>query len=139
MSKKTNDKKDIMPELLEDMSVNDYWSKVERFNIDLNKKRYNLILNILNDICGLTNEFRYKSLIRFNRIFRETLLKNTDRNKKVFLKYTDEIKTLLSIEIILDDIKDDYFIKTIRRMLASINYKFVASEYNNNKIYKVKS
>jgi len=111
-------------------SVNEYMRKVDMYNNKIISKKYNFILDFINEWFELTEKSKYVTLTDFKNIS-EKLIKE---NKEIIDINKEKIKNILSI-----DIEDEIdFIIIIRKILKVINYSIGYRTNNNIKYYSIK-
>lgn len=94
------------------------------------QKEYNYILELLNSIAGLKGDFKYKSLLDFNKVSENIFEK--EETKKIFYDNKGKIKKILKIEIN----KDNKITSELRKIVNSEGYKL---KYNTKyKTYSIR-
>lgn len=128
-------------------TMTNYLRRVEDFTRNINREKYNLILNFINDWFGNdTNKFT--TLVDFKNVPEDVLLnkKKPNHNRKIIKKYYNKIISICNLD--LDEITDDTdqlsdVIFILEKSLKSINYslrfvnKYVDLE-KKIKIYYIK-
>jgi len=124
-------------ELLENDTYGERVDKVNAFWAEMDKFRYGLILELINNILKLSKEVAYTNLYSVN-INKMVVLKNSDHNIEVLSKYKKNIKKHFNINLELDEPKNDYIFTVLRKMLNKIGYKLVPRKINKIDTYRIK-
>lgn len=124
-------------ELLEDDTYGERVDKVNAFWAEMDKFRYGLILELVNNILKLSKEVAYTNMYSVS-INKAGVLKNKDYNIEVLSKYKKNIKKHFNIDLKLEKAKDDYIFIILRKMLNKIGYKLVPRKINGVAAYKIK-
>lgn len=99
-------------------TLNEYLRRVEKIKMDLNKQKYNILLDLLNDLFSLTGETKFKSLTKIKNIPISGI--NDDHIKKIFKKYKKDIKKHHNYKIK----KDNYnIINILSKLLGKMEYR----------------
>lgn len=96
--------------------------RLKQYKHEIENSRYDLILNFINDVCGL----KLKSLMEINKYNYDNICKT--RFKNVLDEYKDKFKDELNIDI---DEKRISIIKIISNCLKSIDYILLSKKVLN--------
>ena len=126
--------------------IESYIRNVEKYKLDQDAKKYNIVLNFINELLNLKDDDKLKSLREFRKIKEDNLCKNKSHNFEIIKKYCKEFKSKLELTIKLnkkdeedDDKNSGYVISVIERVLRSINYKLISMKYSSGRYYTIKN
>lgn len=123
-------------------TITQYLRRAKEFQAKINEKDYDLILDFLNELLGLTGKFKITSLRDFKRIKHNDLIINPDKNKELLKKYSDEFNDIMEYDIsneVIEKMKDEYIIHIIRVLLKKINYRLQRRKFSSGYYYYIKS
>lgn len=121
-------------------SISNYINKCEKYLLELQKEKYKLILQFVNEWLNKN----LKSLSEFKYINEKVLIKNPIYNIKMLKKYiplfNETFEIILNIPSDFDEniIHDKYIVNLLNHMLKFIKYDLVKYKKNNNKYYTIK-
>jgi len=121
-------------------SLTQYLRKVENFELQLKKEKYDFLLEFINKWLKLDDNIKLQSLCSFRNIYENKLLSDITHNNNILKMYSSKIKCILNInidDIDIENIKDKYIIYFIRKALTTINYKLKCKTIDNKKIYSI--
>lgn len=108
----------------ESISYCKYIRMVEKYNIQVNEEKYNLILAIINDWLKLQTKFT--ELTEFKSLDKDDLLANN--SYAILVKYQERIKNIFEFDINLNKKKKEYIFFVLKKLLANINYTLSSKE-----------
>ena len=121
-----------------DESLSNYLLKVEQYKMDINKKKYDIILNFVNDMLELDGKL--KSLTNFKYIKEADIIGDLERNKEIIKKYKKDIHDNFKIELKYKNMEKNpmYIINNLRKILKNINYKLCSKKVSDGRIYFIR-
>lgn len=128
------DKKDSMsPPIFNDKTetLNEFLRRVDKYKIHYNKEKYNLVLNIINKIFNLNEEYTYKSLTSIKHVKLKSLNVDQKFTESIIIQNKDKLKELFNFETDNIEYNLEGMVVVISRLLQLINYKL--------KIYTMKN
>ena len=116
-------------------TINQYLRKVQIFEINLKKAKYQLILDFINDWLENDEFDKFSSLKEFSKIKKDTLFKSSEHNEKIIKEYTPRIKKIFNIKYTPK--KDDSIIQLLSKMLIKIDYKLINYDKKGIKYFTI--
>ena len=86
-----------IPNFEDGETITHYLKKVEEFNINRKKDKYDLILKFINKWLNYKDKYKLKSLKEFKLISEKYLLRNPKYNRDILRKFSPEIIKILDI------------------------------------------
>lgn len=124
-------------------TVTQYMRRVQEYEVQLRKDRYDVILNFVN-IWGNENQLKFKSLLEFKKIPDDKVIDDV-KNKKICKTHKANVCEQLNIdndtdleETDTDDIPETEFITFMRKILKTINYSINKTTINKKGYYTIK-
>jgi len=153
MSRNINKNKQKLPEYDGTESLTKYLSKIKMLHIEINKHKYDKILEFMN-IWLDKYKIKLGSLTEFKRVSEKILLSDPEHNKKILNKYYSSIRSYLDIESAnynsdnsstdsFDKLEREYLIKNnilnfIKEILTTINYTLILYKAKGDNFYTIK-
>lgn len=125
-------------------SISQFLRRADEFKINMQKEKYELILNILNEIFKISEDSKLKSILKFKNISEKRILNDVANNKLIIKKYVDQVSQKLNIKFDVkpdtpdEKITDSYIIYFLEHILANINYSLTSYTIKNKKYYSIK-
>nr|QBK89030.1 MAG: hypothetical protein LCMiAC02_01230 [Mimivirus LCMiAC02] len=122
------------PKFKKDETYIKYKKRLDNYNVEQLKERYNLLLKFINKWLGYDGKYGLKSIKQFKNVPRKELLYDLKHNRKILRKYSNEIKEKLDLTFVItdetdsDEINDQFIIIFLGRSLSSIGYKLVSKK-----------
>lgn len=142
-------------------TVSAYIQRVEKYKLEQDSKKYDLVLKFVNQLLELDETHKLKSLREFRRISEDNICKNKSKNFDLINKYTKKFKNKLGLVIKLNknkkktdsesetddevsqEVENDrdsiYTITVLQRVLRSIGYKLISNKFNSGRYYSIKN
>lgn len=122
------------------VSLSDYVRKIEQFKRDVNREKYNLILQFINDWFGHDKHNKLDTLIDFKNISEDTLFnkRKPNHNRKIIKKYYNKIIVICALDkekITNDSEQISDIMSILKDSLKSIDYK-LCFRYKNIELNK---
>jgi hypothetical protein len=125
-----------IPEYNNNTSYPEFLRKLEQYQEQINRKKYNLILDFINELLNNNNNIKYSSITEFKNIKISKLLNNTIHNNNIINKFIPQFIKLFGIEEINNN--EQSLIKYLKTILDKINYKLVPKNFNDEICYSIK-
>lgn len=108
--------------------ITHYLRRVEEFKRNLIKNKYDLLLNLINDILKLSNEHRFLSLTDIKNI-PESEFKNKE---DILENHKENINKNFTFQI-----KKQMIIIVLKKLLSESGYKLIEKDIKSNIYYSI--
>ena len=116
-------------------SYEDYLEKVDQFKIQLNKSRYNAILDFLNSLLMLKGKQKYTRLSEFKNISSKYIFHKSW--SKLFIAHCDPLFATFGFKKI-KKLTETSLITLLRKSLTAIDYKLISHSKDDDIFYSIK-
>ncbi len=122
------------PKFEEDMDVNEFMRRVDKFKVDQISKKCVVFFNFLNEAMSIKDkDLEYNSFSKLSGIPEYKLFKNYGNFVNVFMKNIEDFieKEFLpeDFECNIEELKRDDMIKYLRKICKVVGYKMITKKY----------
>ena len=130
-------------EFTSEETATEFLKKLENFKIQDIKKKYNVLLQLINDILDLDEISQFKSFATFKNITIDDLEAREEIIENVLDKLNVQIKENFNTDIMklwkhsLEVSKTQAFVKILATLLRKIKYKIILNKYKDKTFIKI--